>query len=67
MSAFTAGAVRSCRGLDMIYHRAAATERTMKIQDVILRAVAKKIRWWEAAEIIGISDRQMRRRKERYE
>src|SRR6266403_1251719 len=31
------------------------------------RAMAKKITWWQAAEIIGISDRQMRRWHERYE
>jgi hypothetical protein len=31
-----------------------ATERTMKVQEVILRAMAKKITWWQAAEIIGI-------------
>jgi transposase len=42
-------------------------ERAMKVQEVILRALAKKISWWQAAEIIGISDRQMRRWKERYE
>jgi transposase len=29
--------------------------------------MAKKITWWQAAEIIGISDRQMRRWRERYE
>jgi transposase len=34
---------------------------------VILRAMAKKITWWQAAEIIGISDRSMRRWKQRYE
>jgi transposase len=45
----------------------AATERAMKVQEVILRALAKKITWWQAAEIIGISDRQMRRWRERYE
>ena len=39
----------------------------MKVQEVILRAIAKKITWWQAAEIIGISDRQMRRWRERYE
>src|ERR1700684_255321 len=44
----------------------AATERAMKVQEVILRAMAKKITWWQAAEIIGISDRQMRRWRERY-
>ena len=45
----------------------AAVERAMKVQEVILRALAKKITWWQAAEIIGISDRQMRRWRERYE
>src|SRR5205807_7210011 len=45
----------------------AAMERAMKVQEVILRAVAKKITWWQAAEIIGISDRQMRRWRQRYE
>jgi YD repeat-containing protein len=39
----------------------------MKLQEVILRAMAKKITWWQAAEIIGISDRQMRRWRYRYE
>ncbi len=44
-----------------------AWERAMKIQEVILRAVAKKITWWQAAEIIGISDRSLRRWRWRYE
>ena len=34
----------------------AAVERMMKIQEVILRAMAKKVTWWQAAEIIGITD-----------
>jgi transposase len=51
----------------MKQYSAAATERMMKIQEVILRAMAKKISWWQAAEIIGISARQMRRWKARYE
>ena len=38
-----------------------AWERAMKVQEGILRAMGKKITWWQAAEIIGISDRQMRR------
>ena len=45
----------------------AAMERAMKVQDVMLQAMAKKITWWQAAEIIGIGDRQMRRWKRRYE
>jgi transposase len=42
-------------------------ERAMKVQEVILQAMAKKITWYQAAEIIGISDRHMRRWRERYE
>jgi hypothetical protein len=38
-----------------------AMERAMKIQEVILRAMAKKITWWQAAEILGFSDRHLRR------
>ena len=41
-------------------------ERAMKVQDVMLQAMAKKITWWQAAEILGISDRHMRRWRERY-
>src|ERR1700758_915396 len=51
----------------MVSYTQAAVERAMKVQEVILRAIAKKITWWQAAEIIGISDRQMRRWHERYE
>jgi len=39
----------------------------MKVQDVLLKAMAKKITWWEAAEIIGVTDRTMRRWRERFE
>ena len=42
-------------------------ERAMKLQEVILRAAAGEISWYQAAEIIGISPRQMRRWKKRYE
>ncbi len=39
----------------------------MKIQDVILKAMAKKISWLEAAEIVGVCDRTMRRMRESYQ
>jgi hypothetical protein len=42
-------------------------ERTMKIQEVLLRAMARKITWFQAAEILGFSDRHLRRIRERYE
>jgi transposase len=51
----------------MFCYRKAAVERAMKVQEVILRAMAKKITWWQAAEILGVSDRSMRRWRERYE
>jgi hypothetical protein len=44
----------------MVLYPESALERTMKIQEVILRAKAKKITWGQAAEIIGISDRQIK-------
>ena len=47
-------------------YSAVAWERAMKVQEVILRAMAKKITWWQAAEIIGISARSMRRWRQRY-
>jgi transposase len=51
----------------MLFYPESAMERAMKIQEVILRAMAKKITWCQAAEIIGISDRQMRRWYQRYQ
>src|ERR1039457_4207182 len=44
-----------------------AVERAMKLQEVLLRATAGKIKWWQAAELIGISERQMRRWRKRLE
>ena len=48
-------------------YSAAEMERMMKVQDVLLKAMAKKITWWAAAEIIGVTDRTMRRWRERME
>lgn len=44
-----------------------AVERAMKVQEVILRAVSGELHWFQAAEILGISPRQMHRWKQRYE
>ena len=44
-----------------------AMERAMKLQEVLLRATSGKIKWWQAAELIGISERQMRRWRKRLE
>lgn len=42
------------------------TERMMKLQDVILKAMAKKLTWIEAAEIAGMSVRSMQRKRQAY-
>ena len=42
-----------------------ALERAMKIKEVITRAMSGQINWLEAAEIIGITDRSMRRWRKR--
>jgi hypothetical protein len=41
-------------------------ERMMKLQDVILKAMAKKITWIDAAEIAGMSVRNMQRKRQGY-
>jgi transposase len=38
----------------------------MKLQDVILKAMAKKLSWLEAAEIAGMSVRNMQRKRQAY-
>ena len=38
----------------------------MKLQDVILKAMAKKLTWIEAAEIAGMSVRSMQRKRQAY-
>jgi transposase len=45
----------------------AAMEKAMTRQEVILRAYAKKLTWIQAAEILGISCRHLRRIKQKYE
>src|SRR5437870_1929859 len=44
-----------------------AMEKAMTRQEIILRAYAKKISWIEAAEILGMSCRHLRRIREKYE
>jgi transposase len=51
----------------MAYYPGTALERSMKIQEVIMRAMSGEITWIDAAEIIGVSPRSMRRWKARYE
>ena len=44
-----------------------ASARAMKIQEIILKAMSGEIKWCKAAGIIGVSGRQMRRWKRRYD
>ena len=45
----------------------AAWERSMTVQEVVLRALSGEIHWFRAAEILGMSPRTLRRWRERYE
>ena len=44
-----------------------AWERAMRIQDVLLRAMSGEIHWFQAAEILQMTPRNLRRWRERYE
>src|SRR5882672_6926008 len=51
----------------MPLYPARALERAMKISEVITRAISGKINWIQAAEILGMSDRQLRRWRNSWE
>jgi len=46
---------------------AAAVERAMKIQEVIMRALSGAITWLQAADILGLEPRSVRRWRARYD
>ncbi len=50
----------------MSYSRA-ATERAMKAQEVILRVIGKQMTWLQAAQVLRVGPRQMRRLYWRYQ
>ena len=45
----------------------AEMERLMRVREVMLQAISRKITWWQAAEILGVSPRTMRRWKWQYD
>jgi transposase len=51
----------------MTLYGPAAVERAMKIQEVILRAMSGELKWHEAAEILDMRPRSLRRWRQRYE
>src|SRR5258708_12688668 len=46
---------------------AGAVERAMKVQEVIMRALSGALSWLQAADILGIDPRSLRRWRARYE
>jgi transposase len=50
-----------------MFYAAAAVERAMKIQQVIVRALSGAITWLQAADILGLDPRSVRRWRARYE
>jgi transposase len=46
---------------------ARSVERAMKFQEVILKAMSKQLTWLQAAEILGMTPRNMRRYRDRME
>jgi transposase len=50
-----------------MFFLAAAVERAMKVQEVILRALSGALTWLQAADILGIHPRSLRRWRARYE
>jgi hypothetical protein len=55
MSALRAARWRTHGQHDLLHK--AAMERAMKVQEVILRALANRIKWWQAAEIMRVRNR----------
>ena len=48
-------------------YAAAAWERAMRLQEVMLKALSGELHWFQAADILGMSPRALRRWRERYE
>ena len=44
-----------------------AWERAMRLQEVMLKAISGELHWFQAADILGMSPRGLRRWRERYE
>src|SRR5258707_9997196 len=50
----------------MVGYPQRARERAMKVEEVILRVVGKRLTFWQAAWILRITPRHLRRVMERY-
>src|SRR5262249_61990676 len=56
----------AAREVPMVF-AATAVERAMKIQEVIMRALSGAITWLQAADILGLDPRSVRRWRARYD
>jgi transposase len=50
-----------------MFYPGSALERAMRIQEVVMRAISGEIQWFQAAEILGVSCRTIRRWKAHFE
>lgn len=50
-----------------MFYPPSAVERAMKVRDVIVRAISGEYTWWQAADILGMSPRSVRRWRYRME
>lgn len=50
-----------------MFYPGSVVERAMRIQEVVTRAIAGQIKWFQAAEILGVSQRTIRRWKQHFE
>lgn len=48
------------------FYPESASERVMKIQEIILKAIGKEIKWIQAADILGVRPQTIRRMRARY-
>ena len=50
---------------DRVFYPGTELERLLKVQEVLWRTIAGKINWYQAAEILGLSMRSLRRWKKK--
>jgi transposase len=53
--------------MEEMFYPASAWRRAMKVQEVILKAIAGEIKWIQAADILRVSPRTIRRKRRAYQ
>jgi hypothetical protein len=68
MSALRAGPSTAMSGKESIHgHGLGAVERMMKLEEVICRPLVGSLSWLQAADILGMDPRSLRRWRARYQ